>query len=65
MSNDVRKEFIGKFLSNHFNDTALSISKYGEVDNFLNSANCLTLVAYLDSSKNLRIDSQVSVKHLQ
>ena len=61
MASDERKDFITQIVKNNFKKTGgLDIGNNSDVNSFLNNANSLTLVVFIDSSQKLRIDSIVS-----
>ena len=58
---DERKDFISQIIQQNFKNTKESvIAQNKSLDNFLNNGNCMTLIAFFDSSNKLVIENSVS-----
>ena len=61
MAGDERKDYIGQIILQTFKKgNKADIIKNAQLDNFLDDGNILTLAAFLNSSKQLHIDTSVS-----
>jgi len=63
MSKDERKDFISQIIAQNFkNIKGSDLSQNSNLENFLNNGSCMTLFAFLDSSQQLHVENNVSIK---